>query len=482
MVLDLDHCYDALRARDDRFDGRFFVGVRTTSIYCRPVCPARTPLKRNVDFFVHAAAAERAGFRPCLRCRPELAPGAAPMDAPDRIAQLAVARIEAGALDEGDAESLAASLGVSSRQLRRVVETSFGATPVELAQTRRLLLAKQLLSDTRLPMAVVAQAAGFGSVRRFNHLFTSRYGMAPGRLRQRGGSDEGLGETFTLPLAYRAPLAWAHLLRFLAGRGAVGVEAAEDGRYLRTVTIGAQQGWLAVAPPDGSVLRVTLSSSLLPVLPQVLSRLRRTLDLDANAPVIDAQLGRDPRLAALVTATPGLRVPGAFDGFELALRAILGQQVTVKAATTLFGRFARRFGLAITTPHAALTHLAPRAEAIAEASRQQLIDLGLTTRRAETISRMAQAVASGALHLEPGPDPEAVMAAMQELPGIGPWTAHYIAMRALRHPDAWPDGDLGLLAALKLTSHRELRAAAEPWRPWRSYAALHLWNAAAAGG
>ncbi len=482
MNLDLDTCYDALKARDTRFDGRFFVAVRTTNIYCRPVCPARTPLKANVDFFTHAAGAERAGFRPCLRCRPELSPGLAPMDAPDRVAHLAAQRIDAGALDDGDAETLAASLHLSSRQLRRVVESSFGVTPVELAQTRRLLLAKQLLSDTQLPMAIVAQAAGFGSVRRFNHLFSTRYGMAPSRLRQRGG-DEVLGETFQLKLAYRAPLAWAHLLRFLAGRGAVGVEAGEGGRYLRTVAVGAHQGWLAAEPvQEAAMMWVTLSASLLPVLPQVLARLRRTLDLDANAVVIDAHLGADARLAPLVRATPGLRVPGAFDGFELALRAILGQQVTVKAATTLFGRFARRFGIEISTPHASLTHLAPRAEVIAQASQQQLIELGLTARRAETISRMAQAVASGAIVLEPGPDPEAVMAAMQALPGIGPWTAHYIAMRALRHPDAWPDGDLGLLHALGLKSHRELRAAAEPWRPWRSYAALHLWNAATQGG
>lgn len=482
MELALDTCYDALKARDARFDGRFFVAVRTTNIYCRPVCPARTPHKANVDFFSHAAAAERAGFRPCLRCRPELAPGLAPMDAPDRVARLAAARIEAGALDEGDIEGLAASLQLSSRQLRRVLEASFGATPMELAQTRRLLLAKQLLTDTALPMAVVAQAAGFGSLRRFNHLFRSRYGMAPSRLRQRR-VDAASAESFTLQLAYRPPLAWDPLLGFLAGRGAVGVEAADAGRYLRTVAVGAYAGWLSAQPLAGKpALKVTLSTSLLPVLPEVLARLRRTLDLDANTAVIDAHLADSAELAPLIRATPGLRVPGAFDGFELALRAILGQQVSVKAATTLFGRFARRFGVAITTPHAALTHLAPQARVIAEAPRQQLIDLGLTTRRAETISRVAQAVASGAISLEPGPDADAVMIALQALPGIGPWTAHYIAMRALRHPDAWPEGDLGLLHALRLGSHRELRTAAGPWRPWRSYAALHLWNAAASGG
>jgi AraC family transcriptional regulator, regulatory protein of adaptative response / DNA-3-methyladenine glycosylase II len=482
MKLDIETCYDALKARDARFDGRFFVGVSSTGIYCRPVCPARTPQKANVDFFAHAAAAERAGFRPCLRCRPELAPGQAPMDAPDRMAQLAAAQIEAGALDEGDAEMLAARLGLSSRQLRRIVEARFGVTPVELAQTRRLLLAKQLLTDTSLPMAVVAQAAGFGSVRRFNHLFAARYAMAPSRLRLRR-EEQGVGESFTLRLSYRAPLAWPHLLHFLTGRGAVGVEVADGQRYLRTVSVATHQGWLAVAPMRGvKALQVQLSASLLPVLAQVLARLRRTLDLDANTQMIDAHLASDERLAPLVAALPGLRVPGAFDGFELALRAILGQQVTVKAATTLFGRFARTFGVPIHTPFEALTHLAPRADVVAQASRQQLIDLGLTTRRAETVQRMAEAVASRAVLLEPGPDPEAMMQALQELPGIGPWTAHYIAMRALRHPDAWPDGDLGLLNALQVKSHRELRARAEPWRPWRSYAALHLWNAAAQGG
>ena len=487
MQLDLDTCHQALQARDARFDGRFYVGVSSTGIYCRPVCPARTPKAANCDFFPHAAAAERAGYRPCLRCRPELAPGLAPMDAPDRLARQACARIEAGALDENGLDALADELGVGERHLRRVVEQATGATPVELAQTRRLLLAKQLLTDTALPMAVVAQSAGFGSPRRFNHLFQERYGLAPGALRRSApdASDARLPEQITLRLGFRPPLAWEALLDFLTGRGAAGVEAALDGRYLRTVRLGTHRGWIAAEPDRDSVrpqLRVTLGASLLPVLATVLQRLRRLFDLDANPRVIEAQLAADPRLVPLLAATPGLRVPGAFDGFELALRAVLGQQVTVKAATTIFGRFAQAFGEPASTPFAVLRHYAPTAERVAAAPRQQVIGLGLTTRRAQTVQALAQAMASGSLRLEPGVDPEATLAAMQELPGIGPWTAHYVAMRALGWPDAFPDGDLGLLKAIAAPSHRALREAAEAWRPWRSYAAIHFWRSLSSGG
>lgn len=485
MSLDLASCHAALQARDVRFDGRFFVAVATTGIYCRPVCPARTPKAANCDFFPHAAAAERAGYRPCLRCRPELAPGLAPMDAPARLARQACARIEAGALDAVGLDALAAELGISERHLRRVVEDATGVAPVELAQTRRLLLAKSLLTDTRLPMAAVAEAAGFGSLRRFNHLFVSRYGLVPGAMRRPAASAAAIPGSFSLRLGYRPPLAWAHLLGFLAGRGAVGVEAADAGRYLRTVAVGGHQGWIAVAPDAARAqLVITLSESLLPVVTPVLARLRRVFDLDASPAVIDAQLSRDALLAPWVANTPGLRVPGAFDGFELALRAVLGQQVTVKAATTIYGRFARTFGKPATTPFAALTHHAPLAVRIADASRQQVIDLGLTTRRADTVLGLARAVAAGQLKLEPGADPEAMLVALQELPGIGPWTAHYVAMRALAWPDAFPDGDLALLKVLNAANARALRERAEAWRPWRAYAALHVWNSLsnAAGG
>ena len=483
MQLSLATCHAALAARDPRFDGRFYVAVKTTGIYCRPVCPARTPKLENCDFFAHAAAAERAGFRPCLRCRPELAPGHAGMDAPDRLAALAASHIEAGALDEQNLEDLAETLATSSRHLRRVVEAAFGASPVELALTRRLHSAKQLLTDTTLPMAVVAQAAGFGSQRRLNDAFQTRYGLAPTALRKRALPAVAEDSSFTLKLAYRPPLAWPQLLGFLAGRGAAGVEAAVEGRYCRTVRLGAHTGWIAAAPDEQRAqMRVQVSESLLPALPQLRLRLRQTLDLDAHPQAVAAQLSTAPLLADVVQKIPGLRVAGAFDGFELALRAVLGQQVTVKAATTLFGRFAAAYGEPIATPFAALTHLAPTAEKVAEASHQQIINLGLTSKRAATVLAVAQAVAEGRITLEAGSPIAVTRAALEALPGIGPWTSNYIAMRALRDPDAFPAGDLALLKAAHTTKPKELEALSQAWRPWRAYASLYLWAALAAGG
>jgi AraC family transcriptional regulator of adaptative response / DNA-3-methyladenine glycosylase II len=481
MELDLDRCYRMLEARDARFDGAFYVGVRSTGIYCRPVCPARTPRKAQCDFFKHPAAAERAGFRPCLRCRPELAPGSAPVDAVARLARAAAARIEAGALNEGSLDDLATELSISTRQLRRAVEQEFGATPVELAQTRRLLLAKQLLSETALPVAVVADASGFASLRRFNHLFSARYGLSPTSLRRRG-AESAKTDVLRLRLSYRPPLDWPALLGFLAGRGAAGVEAAHDNRYIRTVQIDRHRGWIAVGPRRGAdALDIELSPSLLPVLVPLLARLRALFDLDAQPLAIAEVLGSDPRLAPLLATTPGLRVPGAFDGFELALRAILGQQVTVKAATTLFGRFARAYGEAIETPFAELTHLSPQAARIAAAPLQDLIDLGLTQARARSIHSVARAQVDGQLRLAPGLDAEAQLAVFRALPGIGDWTAAYVGMRALRLSDAFPYSDLALCKALAATPREALKQS-EAWRPWRSYAALHLWRSLKAGG
>jgi AraC family transcriptional regulator of adaptative response / DNA-3-methyladenine glycosylase II len=479
MDLDADRCYAAIRARDARFDGVFFVGVTTTRIYCRPVCTVRTPGHDRCRYYANAASAEAAGFRPCLRCRPELAPGHAAVDAVRNAARWAVARIESGALEDRGLEALAADFGISSRQLRRVVEREYGVTPVELAQTRRLLFAKQLVTDTALPMADVAFASGFSSVRRFNHLFRTRYRLQPSALRrqQAPAADAGI----VLKLAYRPPLEWSALAGFLASRGATGVDAFDGARYLRSVRLGAQRGWVAVAPMGKAQLRVELSPSLLPVLTQLLPRLRRLFDLDANPVVIASHLGRDPRLAKLVAARPGLRVPGTLDGFELALRAVLGQQVSVKAATTLFRRFVERFGEPIATPFEALTRLTPRAEDVAEASPRQLITLGLTRARAATVHHLARAVAEGTLKLEPSADSAAVVAAMQELPGIGPWTAQYVAMRALADPDAMPHADLGLLRALGVRRGAELEQAAQRWRPYRAYAALQLWHGGSGG-
>lgn len=481
MQLDAEHCYEVVKARDARFDGVFFVGVSTTGVYCRPVCTVRTPGRDRCTFYPNAAAAEVAGYRPCLRCRPELAPGQAPIDAGRRVAAAALARIEAGALNQGSLEDLAAELDLSSRQLRRVIEAEYGVTPIALAQTQRLLLAKQLLSDTRLRVIDVAFASGFASLRQFNRLFKSCYRLRPSALRKRLPLQ--VEEGIVIKLGFRPPLAWHALLPFLAGRAACGTEAITGRRYLRAVRLGGRAGWFA-AEPDArpNTLQIVVSPSLLPVLPELLARLRRLFDLTANPAVIDPHLARHTDLAALVRETPGLRVPGAMHGFELALRAVIGQQVTVKAATTIYGRFTATFGSSLQTPFPEISRLPPRPEDVANAGLQQLIDRGLTRKRAESVLALARAAAEGTLKLEPPADFAAAREALRALPGVGPWTCEYIAMRALGDPDAFPHADLGLLRALKLDKPSLLLAAAEGWRPWRAYAALHLWNRIGQGG
>jgi AraC family transcriptional regulator of adaptative response / DNA-3-methyladenine glycosylase II len=481
MDLDPDHCYRSLHARDTRFDGLFYVGVTSTGIYCRPICPTRLPRRANCRFFANAASAEREGFRPCLRCRPELAPGGAPMDAVGRVAGLAVARIEAGALNEGSFDQLAAEFDISGRQLRRAIERHYGVAPVELAQTRRLLLAKQLLTETQIKVAEVAFASGFSSLRRFNHLFRSRYRLSPGALR-RSQAPTTAPDTVTLKLAYRPPLDWDGLLAFLVGRGAAGVEAAVERRYVRAVRLGSSAGWIAAGPAAGeSALRVEVSLGLLPVLTPLLARLRRLFDLDANPQAIAEHLKADHRLRPSVERRPGLRVPGAFDGFELALRAVLGQQVTVKAATTIFGRCARAYGEPLPTPFEAVNCTGPRPALIAAADEDAIAGLGMPGARARTVLALARAVHDGHLRLEPGADPGRTVAALKELPGIGDWTAQYVAMRALRDPDAFPASDLGIYRALGVSKPRDALAAAEAWRPWRAYAVLHLWQGRSGG-
>jgi AraC family transcriptional regulator of adaptative response / DNA-3-methyladenine glycosylase II len=482
-TLDPDVCYRAVAARDPRFDGVFFVAVRSTRIYCRPICPVRTPQRSSCNFFATAAAAERAGYRPCLRCRPELAPGHAPVDAVGRLARAAAARIEAAAADdELCLEQLAAELGVSDRQLRRAVQREFGVSPVALAQTHRLLLAKKLLTETRLPMIDVAFASGFGSVRRFNHLFRTRYRLNPARFRSAGGKALPGDDRLRLRLAYRPPLAWGELLAFLGARATAGVEAVSGDVYARTVAIGRHRGWVVVrldSKPGG--LAVELPAALAPALPQLLARLRGLFDLDARPDVIDAHLSADARLAPLVTACPGLRVPGCFDGFELLSRAVLGQQVSVRAATTLSGRLAAAFGDPVEAPVDGLCRLFPTAERLAVADVGELIALGLTASRATCLRAAAEAVCEGRVRIAPAADPEAFAKRLCELPGVGDWTAQYVALRAARWPDAFPHGDLGLRKALgdELTP-RGVLAAAEGWRPWRAYAAMHLWRAPAA--
>ncbi|TNE65844.1 MAG: DNA-3-methyladenine glycosylase 2 family protein [Alphaproteobacteria bacterium] len=483
MKLDPDHCYEVMKARDARFDGVFFVGVSTTGIYCRPICTVRLPGRDRCTFYQNAASAEQAGYRPCMRCRPEIAPGAASVDAVRRLASLAAARIEDGALDdEGSVEDLAAEFGVSSRQIRRAIEREYGVSPVAIAQTRRLLMAKQLLTDTDLKVVDVAFASGFSSLRQFNRLFRDRYRLAPQDLRKNrkpGDANTGL----TLRLGYRPPLAWQQLVGFLTSRGTASIDQLDGDTYRRTVRLGDHLGWIAARPvPGRSMLSVDVSPSLTPVLGELLRRLRRLFDLDANPQVIDSCLAADPRLAPLVAALPGHRVPGTLDGFELALRAILGQQVRVKAATTLFGRFVNSFGKPVDTPFDGLDRVAPTAADLAATDLQHLIDQGLTQRRAETVKTLATAVANGTILLEPTSDPARVRAQLLALPGIGPWTADYIAMRAFGDPDAFPHADLGLLKALDAQKPADMQAKAESWRPWRAYGAIRLWSSLGSGG
>jgi AraC family transcriptional regulator of adaptative response / DNA-3-methyladenine glycosylase II len=481
VTLDERQCYEVVKARDARFDGVFFVGVSTTGVYCRPVCTVRTPGRDRCSYFDSPALAEAAGFRPCLRCRPELSPGTAKVDATLRLANAAVARIEAGALTDGGVEGLAAELGVSSRQLHRVVETAYGVSPLALARTHRLLLAKQLLTDTYLKVVDVAFASGFNSVRQFNRQFSQAYRLNPLALRKGRRHPTSSGQVL-LKLGFRPPLAWSALIHFLVGRAGTGTECVQGERYFRTVRIGKHRGYIAAAPLSHNLLGVEVSPSLLQVLPELRVRLRRLFDLGANPAVIDAFLKQHRPLGPLLRRTVGLRVPGALHGFELALRAVLGQQITVKAATTIYGRFVTTFGSSISTPLAELNGIAPDASDIANATQQQLIDRGLTSKRAESVRALARAAADGAVQLEPPADFEATRAALLELPGIGPWTAEYIAMRALGDPDAFPHSDLGLLRAVGIDKPRALLTHAEAWRPWRSYAALHLWHGLSQGG
>lgn len=477
--MDAAACYQALVARDARFDGLFFVGVRTTGIYCRPVCPARTPGPTRCEFFRRGAEAERAGYRACFRCRPEIAPGSAAVDAVSALARRALARIEEGALNEASLDDLAAELGTSARHLRRALDSEIGVSPVELAQSRRLAIAKALLVDSDSSMAEIAFASGFSSLRRFNSAFRARYGRTPSSIRRQGTSAASGG--LSLMLSYRPPFAWETLLGFLRGRATAGVEVVGASSYARTVLIGTHRGFLEVTnAPKSSALRVRVSDGLAGALIPLVSRLRRQFDLDAEPETIDAHLRRDPALRARVRRTPGLRLPGAVEPFELAIRAVLGQQVSVAAATTIAGRLAARFGEPLPTPIPGLDRLFPAPARIAAATLDEIASLGLPGARARTILELASRVADGRLRLTRDRDPAEVIEALDAVPGIGPWTASYVAMRALSTPDAFPEKDLGLMRALDVDG-KTLLALAERWRPWRAYAALHLWLGGSGG-
>jgi AraC family transcriptional regulator of adaptative response / DNA-3-methyladenine glycosylase II len=475
MTLDADAAYLALQARDARFDGRLFVGVTSTGVYCRPVCRVRTPRRENCRFFNTRAQAEAAAFRPCMKCRPEIAPGLSQMDSSRALADTAARWIEQAVHSGEDVAvpQLAARLGVTDRHLRRIFLATHGVSPHDYLTTQRLLLAKQLLTDTQQPVTQVALASGFGSLRRFNAAFAERYRFNPTQLR-REGAAAAAGQV--LRLAYRPPYDLEAVLGFFARREVRGVEQVE-GLTLRR-TLGWQHqgqrvsGWLSGEfVPERHEVHLTASPSLSPVLGAVLQRVRHGLDLDADPALIDPVLSRLP-----VALRPGTRLPGVMDGFEGAVRVILGQQVTVKAARTLVQRLVDRFGEPIATPFPALTHIFPSAETLAAADPEVIGKLGIVRQRVKALQALAQAVASGALRLHRGAPVEPTMDALCALPGVGDWTAQVIAMRALAWPDAWPASDIGLMNALGHRDAKLITALAEPWRPWRAYAVMRLWH------
>ncbi len=487
MDQDSRRLYSALRAHDSRFDGVFFVGVTSTHIYCRPICPAKAAKEANCRFFDTPQEAEQAGFRPCLRCRPELAPGSAPVDDAQRIAHLIAQGLEEGHLDEkAGLEAIADQFELSSRQIRRIVQKELGVPPIQLLLTRRLLLAKQLLTDTALPVTEVAFASGFSSLRRFNDAFNGRYGMPPTRLRKAANHDAGAipeSRTSTLQLSYRPPYDWKGILAFLEKRALTGIEHVTDSSYARTVQLGEARGWIKVTQSKTKhAVMVEFTHSLTPVLPALLGRVRALFDLNARPDLIATHLSEDLRLRAAVKANPGLRVPGAFNGFEMGLRAILGQQVTVKAATTIACRFVEAFGEPVVTPFAELNRLTPVPARVAAASVDEIARHGIVAARCRSIIALAGAQGSSALCLDgyAHHNPDDSIRRLAELPGIGQWTAHYIAMRALRWPDAFPKEDIAVRNNLGGVTAKEAEVMSQPWRPWRSYAVMHIWGMAKA--
>ena len=476
----------ALKSRDTRFDGQIYIGVRTTGIYCRPICPANTPNSENVRFFPTAAAASEAGYRPCLRCRPECAPGTPAWAGTSATVRRGLRLIANGALDEGSIEDLAARLGVTSRHLRRLFTRHLGASPLAVAHTQRLHFAKQLIDQTRLPMQDIAVAAGYGSTRRFNDSFVKTYGRSPRELRRAGEKRgaSGSGTALTVRLACRLPFDWQALLEFFAARATPGVESIDGDRYLRTVRIDGQPGVIELRQDAGNVL-LTMHGIGTPNIFPVVQRCRDLFDLDAPIREITAVLSQDPVIGPLMSSNPGVRVPGAWDGFELAVRAILGQQVSVKAATTVAGRIVKAYGEPLQIQGlSVLTHLFPEPGRLARA---RFNSVGITRARAATLRRLARAVLDGSLSFDNSRDPAALRESLLAIPGIGEWTAQYVAMRALKNPDAFPAADLGLLRAFDRPGRRRLRPAqleemSQGWRPWRAYAALLLWGSAPGAG
>jgi AraC family transcriptional regulator, regulatory protein of adaptative response / DNA-3-methyladenine glycosylase II len=486
---DKDACYKALQSRDSRFDGLIFVGVKSTGIYCRPICPARTAKYENCSFYSSAAAAQEAGYRPCLRCRPETAPQFASWRGTSNTVSRALALIGEGALDgkHSSVEKLAGRLGVGERQLRRLFLQHLGASPVAVAQTRRVLFAKQLIHDTALSMTEVALASGFSSLRRFNEVFHDLFHRPPRSIRRKSAvsfSDAGSGTEFRI--SYRAPYDWDSMLEFLRARAISGIETIEKGVYKRTVEIGGQCGFIEVKHlPRKDSLCVSIHFPNVQALQEIVNRIRRLFDLGADIETIDEHLSLDKELGPWIVKRPGLRAPGGWDGFELAVRAVLGQQVSVQAARQLAGKLVALHGRPMPKDRSLpddLTHVFPTAKHIAGTAD---LGVGMPQSRLKTLKAVAQASVENPGLFQPSGNVNEAIANLMAVPGIGEWTAQYVAMRVIREVDAFPASDIGLLRGAEkvlgeaLTPKR-LALRAEAWRPWRAYAAQHLWAADAA--
>lgn len=488
-----NECYQAILSRDGRFDGEFFVGVTSTGIYCRPVCPAKKPKFENCVFVGSAAAAEELGYRPCHRCRPETAPGSPAWLGTESTVARALRLLSESAGDGASIEQLSDRLGITDRHLRRLFNEQLGAGPKAVAQTERFHLARQLLVHTDMGMSQVAFSSGFQSVRRFNDAVKRAFGTTPSqyRTKARGLGNAGVSPHVRLWLGYRAPLRWEDLVTYLSRRAIPGVEWIARGSYTRTVTLDGARGLLRVKPsPSGHTARRQIQVDLAldrPIqLGSAVRRIRDLLDLDAATSVAERHLAGDPKLAPLVKARPGLRVPGCWDVFELAVRTVIGQQVTVQGAVTLLTRLVESFGTTLPPEEASslgplpgpsdVAIVFPPAERLAEAD---LSRIGLTGARRRTVVELAEAFARDPHFVDGSTAMSEAIARLRDIRGIGAWTAEYIALRALRHPDAFPAADLGLLKAAGLTRSADLAALADAWRPWRGYAALHLWTALA---
>jgi len=453
QVMDTDVCYRAVQARDARFDGLFFTAVRTTGIFCRPVCPARTPLLRNVEFFPNAATAQSAGYRPCLRCRPEVSPDLPVSAGTSATVNRALRLINEGALDNGSAAQLAERLGLTDRHLRRLFLEHVGVPPVVVAATRRLLFAKKLITETHLAFSEIAFSSGYQSLRRFNEAIRDTYKRNPMELRRFKPSDTNAQSAIELKLNYRPPYDWEAFLRFVSLRAIAGLEdVTDDGYHRNGISVRQNQ--------RENCLIARIESENMSRLRPAVEKIRFFFDLRANSSEIATHLRKSPALRGIVPESGGLRLPGSWDPFELAVRAILGQQVTVRGASTLAARLVQQFG-------------PPSAVKLADAD---LTSIGLPKSRAESLRSLARAVCDGSLRLDGSAATPEVIETLCRLPGIGAWTANYIAMRGLGDPDAFPSSDVGLLKAAGVSSPRRLEAMAEAWRPWRSYAALYLWE------